>query len=174
METPDAQFVDEVTRSFGDQSFRLRHVLTGTMPDLAHVSTAIGIPFDGDRLVLVEHAKYGGLQPPGGHLEPGEAPIDAVRREVLEEAAAEVGAATLIGYEEITPLFDVPADYRYPVPSYQVFFACRVDRLLQFTPNAESTARQLLEPDAARASEFGREAGPFYERALAVVAKLHP
>lgn len=170
----EPELVDDIERTFGDRSFRLRHVLTSTMPDLAYVATAIGIAFYGEQLVLVEHAKYGGLQPPGGHLEPGETPVDALRREVLEEAAGEVGKATFIGYEEITPLFDVPANYRYSVPSYQVYFACTVERLLPFEPNAEALARHLLPVDAARVSEFGRTAGAFYERALVVSSEGPP
>lgn len=168
----EEQVVGEFTKTFGDRAFRFRHVVTASLPNVSQVATAMGLAFYDGKLVLVEHAKYGGLQPPGGHLEAGETPDDAVRREVLEEAAAEVGACVLVGYEEITPLFDVPADYRYSVPSYQVFYACRIDRLLTFYPNAESLGRKLLEPGEARV--WAGDEPHFYERALGVAQTFAP
>ena len=112
---------DEV-KQFGENRFRIRFVFTNEPPDLDHVSTAIGLPFLGNQLVLIEHAKYGGLQPPGGHLDGDESPEEALQREVVEEAGAIVSRSRLIGYEEIEPLFDVPDGYRYRVPSYQLFY----------------------------------------------------
>jgi len=37
------------------------------------------------RFLMVRHKRRGGWEMPGGHLEPGETPEDAVRREFLEE-----------------------------------------------------------------------------------------
>lgn len=46
---------------------------------------------DGDRLLVFEHVDYpeAGIQVPGGSVEPGESPADAVIREVCEETGIE-------------------------------------------------------------------------------------
>jgi 8-oxo-dGTP diphosphatase len=64
--------------------------------------SAYGILRDGsDRLLLVRAAPYltvaGRWFLPGGGVEHGEAPLDALRREVAEESGLVVGDATLAG-----------------------------------------------------------------------------
>lgn len=49
---------------------------------------------DGDRVLLLFHAKLALWLPPGGHVEPNELPDDAAVREVLEETGV---ACTLVG-----------------------------------------------------------------------------
>lgn len=44
----------------------------------------------GDKTLLLKHRKLGMWLPPGGHVEPGETPDEAVRREVLEETGLEI------------------------------------------------------------------------------------
>lgn len=44
---------------------------------------------DGRRLLLVDHRKSGLWLPPGGHVDPGETPLQAARREMLEELGTE-------------------------------------------------------------------------------------
>lgn len=51
--------------------------------------TATGLPFDGERVLLIHHAKLGVWLPPGGHLENNENPDSACRREVQEETAVQ-------------------------------------------------------------------------------------
>lgn len=67
---------------------------------------------------------------PGGHLEPGESPEEAVRREAMEEAGAVMEDLRVLGYEKISLGGPKPAGYPYPHPvSYQVFFYGRVKEL---------------------------------------------
>jgi 8-oxo-dGTP diphosphatase len=47
------------------------------------------VPTDGCRLLLGSHVKSGLWLPPGGHVEPGEHPRDAARRECREELGIE-------------------------------------------------------------------------------------
>ena len=159
-------------RQFGERRFHMTFEFAAELPPPEQIATAIGVVFDGDNLVLVEHAKYGGLQPPGGHLDPGETVFDAVRREVLEEALVEVDAVQFIGYERIEPLFEIPDDYRYTVPSYQAFFAATTARMLPFAPHAEAKARHVLPPAEARACDWVTDIPELYEHALVVALGL--
>lgn len=44
----------------------------------------------GDKTLLLKHRKLGLWLPPGGHVEPGETPDEAVRREVREETGLDI------------------------------------------------------------------------------------
>jgi 8-oxo-dGTP pyrophosphatase MutT (NUDIX family) len=50
-----------------------------------------------DRLLLIEHTKWG-WDLPGGHLERGETPEEALTREVYDEAGARLDRVTLLGH----------------------------------------------------------------------------
>lgn len=81
------------------------------------IRTARCLLTDGDRHLLVVHAGAGrhrkprwGL--PGGHLDAGEAPEDAVRRELEEELELEVRDLVLVD------------DYAYKGSLHRVYTAC--------------------------------------------------
>lgn len=52
--------------------------------------TASAIVLDHDHVLLVEHRKLGVWLYPGGHIEPDEDPVQAVRREVHEEVGLDI------------------------------------------------------------------------------------
>lgn len=62
---------------------------------------ALVFPFYGDRIVLADIVTRGWCIP-SGHIEPGETAEQAVRREALEEAGAQLGAVSYIGYFLLT------------------------------------------------------------------------
>ncbi len=49
-----------------------------------------GIILKAGRVLLVHHGKLGKWLPPGGHVEPGEVPDDALVREIREETGLQV------------------------------------------------------------------------------------
>lgn len=52
---------------------------------------------DGERFLLARHAHSGAWSLIGGAVEPGEEPLDAVTREVLEETGAHVRVNSIVG-----------------------------------------------------------------------------
>jgi 8-oxo-dGTP diphosphatase len=60
-----------------------------------HVFVVV-VAFDQDRLVLCRHRDRSSWETPGGHVEPGETPEEAARRELLEEAGITAGELTAL------------------------------------------------------------------------------
>ncbi|TMV50133.1 NUDIX domain-containing protein [Paenibacillus mesophilus] len=132
------------------QPNRTRTVVTAQLPDEKHITGAFVLAFLGNELVLTQ-LKERGWDIPGGHLEPGESPVEAMKRELYEEAGAVVDRCGLLAYEEITLLGDKPAQYKYPYPdSYMVFYWATVSRLDDLPESAETHGRGLFDPDKAR------------------------
>ena len=72
--------------------------------------TVSGFVVEGEQTLLHWHRKNGMWLPPGGHIEPGEDPVQAVVREVLEETGV---TAEVIPARPPMP-FDVPAQLPAP------------------------------------------------------------
>jgi 8-oxo-dGTP diphosphatase len=89
-----------------------------------------------DGLILAVRGPRG-LDVPGGHLEPSETPLEALTREVEEEAGARVTGARAIAVLE--------SDFDIGRPSYLVIYRAEVE-LGPFQPRHETTTRVLLEP----------------------------
>lgn len=89
---------DSILRAFLEehQEIYARENLFGHITASAFILSA-----DGQSVLLIEHKKYRKWLIPGGHVEPGEAPVEAARR----EAGEEVGIAELRLLNEA--IFDV-------------------------------------------------------------------
>lgn len=75
---------------------------------------------------------------PGGGVEVGETPEDALRRELLEEADATIVAMAELGSQRMDD-----ADGRQ---EHHPFYWCRVTLARPVLPRAESTLRHLVSP----------------------------
>ena len=146
--------------------FRITLSLTAELPPVDHVSTAHGLVFDGDALVLARHVTREWTIP-GGHLEPGESPEEAMHREVAEEAGAVVRDPELLAVERIELLSGPPASDRYRNPSFQVFYVARLVSLGPPTHLEECTESRRFPPAGARvAPGWVQEQRELYEEAL--------
>jgi ADP-ribose pyrophosphatase YjhB (NUDIX family) len=108
------------------------------------------VPVDG-RFVLVQEAKPACRDLwalPGGVIEPGESVVDAVKREVREEAGIEVEPTAILGLEHVryAPSAGSPSELklRYLVK------ARLIGGTLKTVEDAESQRAQLFTMDEAR------------------------
>jgi 8-oxo-dGTP pyrophosphatase MutT (NUDIX family) len=139
----------EIEPVFGNRHLRITTLLTSSMPPQDHVSAAHCLGFDEKGAFLLTKHVDRQWTIPGGHREPHETPEEAMRREVMEEAAAVVADPVLLAIDRIQ-LMRGPVDPRYPVPSFQVFFVARVVELNPLVPNLECTESRLFSVDEAR------------------------
>ena len=80
---------------------RITCYLTDKMPPLEYVSSARAVVIEGDRVLLVQD-RDGVHIIPGGKLESGETPEEAMRREVIEETGWSLVFCTPIGVLHFT------------------------------------------------------------------------
>lgn len=102
-------------------------------------TSSFALVFDQSRrgLWLAQNRRRG-LEISGGHVEEGETPEEAVRRENFEECGIKIKKVVPVAYQEITLLAPPPADWKYPAPvSYMQFFAAEVDSQIHFTETDE-------------------------------------
>src|SRR6266851_6090266 len=142
-------------------------VLSSLLPPRELITTVFAIAFAGERLLLTNLTKHG-WDITGGHVEAGEGPEQAVRREVHEEAGAKLGPLHLLGYQRLQLLGPQPPSYRYPYPTcYQVFYWAQVESLEDIVPTAETQGRDFFSPLQAQAIAWVQRNRDLYEAALA-------
>jgi 8-oxo-dGTP pyrophosphatase MutT (NUDIX family) len=108
---------DIVLWANGAIQLRMRTYVTTTLPPLELVMSARCIVFR-DELVLVLRDLTGPNILPGGRLEPGETPEQAMRREVLEETGWTLQDAVVLGALHFEHLTRKPPDYPYAYPHF--------------------------------------------------------
>ena len=111
-----------------DVRFEVAAHLTADPPPLDLVTSVRAIVRDGDG-VLVFDSEDGTHAAPGGRREPGESPVDAVRRELEEELGCRPQIGRQLGILHFHHLTPRPDGYRYPYPDFvQVVYAATVGR----------------------------------------------
>ncbi|EDL64198.1 NUDIX hydrolase [Bacillus sp. SG-1] len=116
------------------------------MPPRQLITSVHGCCFSNGQVLLV-NIKGRGFNFPGGHVEAGETPEQAIHREVFEEGFVK-GKAGMIGIIEVShrnnPDFDPKG--KYPLIGYQVFYRMDIEEVLPFLRNNESACRIWAEP----------------------------
>ncbi|MFS0788324.1 NUDIX domain-containing protein [Shouchella sp. 1P09AA] len=95
-----------------------------SLPSTKDVTSAHGFCFYQDKVMLV-HLIHRGWDLPGGHINKGESPEDAFRRECMEEGYV-TGECTLLGCVEVNHVHNVNWNETSPYPQigYQAFHGC--------------------------------------------------
>jgi 8-oxo-dGTP diphosphatase len=168
----DQRVVREEEIYLGDDVYDVRLAITDELPPVAHVTTAHCLAFDGDAILLTNH-RARGWTIPGGHLEDGESPEEAMRREAHEEAGLTVGACRVVASERIAARGAPPPNLAYPQPGYQVFYVARVAGLGALGSQDESTeSRVFTRAEARHASHWVVRHAELYDAALALSREL--
>ncbi len=106
---------NEVTWPWGPT--RARFVLLEEAPPDDLIANVNIVPRAGDDWVILR-LRDGSWEMPGGTLEPGETYLDTVRRELREEAGAELVSFRLFGAWHCFSLADQPYRPHLPFPEY--------------------------------------------------------
>jgi 8-oxo-dGTP diphosphatase len=113
-----------------------------------------------DQLVIVFAKKKGFWTPPGGGVEAGETPEEAVIREVREETNMDVLRQSILGYQDISKNDEVVT---------QVRFVCIVEPLGEFLadPDEDITEIKFINPSEYKQYfDWGEVGDHLMERAL--------
>ena len=127
----------EATVDWGPHRLRLADYLTVEQPPLPCVTSSRAVLIAGDNVLAVRDPSGQQIMP-GGRLEAGESPEDALRRKVLEETGWTIARLHRLGFRHFHHLTPKPDGWSYPYPDFlQVVYACAPDE----------SHPQLMEPD---------------------------
>ncbi len=124
--------------------------------------------FHKNKIVVVFSETKGYWTPPGGAVEAGETPEEAVSREVLEETNMKVVCQQLIGYQDVFEPTRVVTQTRH---------MCIVEPLGAFEndPDGDVTEIKLIDPaECKEYFDWGAVGERLIQRALAYVATANP
>ena len=108
----------EETANWGPVPLEITYYRGNEPAPRAYVSSVRAMVFR-DRSVLVVKEANGHLYTvPGGRVEEGEAPIETLRREVLEETGWTLLRAELFGFMHLHHVGPKPERYEYPYPDF--------------------------------------------------------
>ncbi len=140
---------------------------TSEMPPPELCTAAYVLAFDGDNLLMADLDR--GVEMPGGHIDPGETPEQAMRREVLEETGATVGAARLFAVQKMTITGPKPEGYTYPYPvSFQLIYIAQGVKQGTFIRDDDSKGGVMISPEAAKDIPWLHTNRELYDYAFAI------
>lgn len=134
------------------------------------VTSVHAIPFiNKDHVFLVQHETRG-WEIPGGHIEPGENPRDALFRELVEEAAIQ-GTPELLGSIQVNNGIDPNfVAGKYPTIGHQLFYRLNVSKVDPFPADFETLKRDVFHVDDVK--KFYGNWTPMLEQAFLESAQL--
>jgi len=133
-----------------DLRLRVTSYLAADPPPIEFVTSVRAIVLNGSSVILVR-APDGTHILPGGRREEGEALIDTLMREVLEETGWTIDQLQLLGVKHYHHLTPMPLDYRYPYPDFlQIIYRARAQ---QYLPQAREIDCYELETKFIRTAE---------------------
>ena len=125
-----------------DLRLRVTSYLATDPPPIEFVTSVRAIVLK-DSSVMLVRAPDGTHILPGGRREAGEALIDTLMREVLEETGWTIEQLQLIGVKHYHHLTPMPLDYLYPYPDFlQMIYRARAQ---QYLPEAREIDGYELE-----------------------------
>ena len=163
----DGDLLSDELQEWTGLRYRVRLSRSARLPPNRLITAAFGLVFVDDRMLFTRLASRG-WDLPGGHLEPGESAEAAMRREVFEETAVELGVAVPFAYQHIQLLSKPPPDYSYPVPDgYQVYFVATHAEVGVLVPSDEALEAQFFAPHEGVQLDCVRRTRSLYDAALA-------
>ena len=128
----------EDTAEFLGRKYRVEWHAGVSAPESSRITQVSAVCFTGTGEIVLVSGDGGSWGLPGGHPEAGESPEDALKREVREEACAEIVASEYLGYQKCTPEAGGESDI-------QLRYAALIN-LLPFKPTHEASARRSVAP----------------------------
>lgn len=143
-------FSQYIYESWSGNPVKLTWIADNQMPNKHLVTSVHAFCFEGDKLLLVR-IEGRGFNVPGGHLEQDEEPLEALNRELLEEAYVTACDPRLLGHIIVdhseNERFD--PNGKYPLIGYQLFYRMELAQLNRFERKHESTCRIWVEGEEA-------------------------
>lgn len=150
--------------NWGDSRIKLTWKKSTELPQADCITSVHGFCFQDNQLLLV-NLNHRGWDFPGGHIEPGETPVECFKREALEEGYVE-GECELLGYITVdhseNPVWTENSPY--PKVGFQVFYKMSIIQMLPFDGKYESTQRMLIKPNEI--TLYYRKWNDFYQKIL--------
>ncbi len=100
----------------GTMPVKINTYLSDTMAPEKYISSARSIVFRENFVLVVSQENGQQYILPGGRLEPGESPLEALHREILEETGWTISNLKHIGFMHLHYLFSKPDGFKYPYP----------------------------------------------------------
>lgn len=153
--------------SWLEQPHDYKIVLEKEIPDFSCVTSAFAFSFKGEQL-LMANVRERGWNVPGGHIERGETPEEAVARELFEETGTQPLYLGYLGYLEINMHGEMPpSGWRYPFPtSYLAFYWGVVEGSDVPTATSEVAEPKFFAPSKAMQLDTITQHKELYEAAL--------
>lgn len=142
--SPSVPGFPQIFAEWGGKKVHLSWLDAEDLPPDLPASSVHTVPIIGHAVVLVEHPTRG-WELPGGHVDPGETPEEALNREIAEEALIS-GSNHLVGAIRVDNTVDPSfVAGKYPPVGHQFFYYTNVHHIKPFAPDHETLDRDFVE-----------------------------